>query len=250
MAPVFLYVLIPSILVTSFISGIFGMAGGMIMMGIITWFLPVQTAMVLHGFVQMISNCWRAFLHRAHVRWNIVRYYVPGLIIALLLFASLSLVANKALVFIALGIMPFLQMLVPKNMALNIEKPLHAFSAGFIFTSLQLICGVSGPIVDLYFIKTSLDRHQIIATKALTQGLGHIIKIFYFGFVLTMDDTLGMDVYLFALIAAITGTTLSSFVLKRMTDHQFKSWSYGLIMVIACVYLGRGLTEYLGYSVL
>jgi len=220
------------------------MAGGMIMMGVIAWFLPVHTAMVLHGFVQMISNGWRAILHRNHIQWRIIQFYVPGLLLALVVFMILGLVVNKALLFIFLGIMPFLQYLLPKNISLNIEKPKHAFSAGCVFTTLQLLCGVSGPIVDLYFVKTELNRHQIIATKAVTQGLGHIAKIFYFGAIVALNEELPAEVYFLAFLAAVTGTTLSSFVLHRMTDAQFRRWSHGLIIVIALVYLGRGIAEY------
>ena len=50
-----------SILSTAFISGIFGMAGGMILMGILLAMMPVAAAMVLHGVTQMASNGWRAW---------------------------------------------------------------------------------------------------------------------------------------------------------------------------------------------
>jgi hypothetical protein len=43
-----------SILGTSFLSGIFGMAGGMILMGILLAMMPLAAAMVLHG-----SRRWR-----------------------------------------------------------------------------------------------------------------------------------------------------------------------------------------------
>jgi uncharacterized membrane protein YfcA len=246
MSSAFLYILLPSILVTSFISGIFGMAGGMIMMGIIAWFLPVNTAMVLHGFVQMTSNGWRAILHRKHIQWPIIKYYLPGLLCALAAFMLLQLVVNKAVLFIFLGAMPFLQYLLPKNAAMNIEKPKHAFLAGLVFSTLQLLCGVSGPIVDLFFVKSKLNRHQIIATKAVTQGFGHIMKIFYFGAVVALNEELPAALYITAFLAAMIGTTLSGFVLHRMTDQQFRQYSHGLIIVIALVYLGRGLSEYLG----
>lgn len=246
MSSAFLYILLPGILVTSFISGIFGMAGGMIMMGIIAWFLPVHTAMVLHGFVQMISNGWRAVLHRQHIQWRIIKFYLPGLLLALAAFMSLQLVVNKAVLFVFLGLMPFLQYLLPKNIAMNIEQPKHAFSAGIVFSSLQLLCGVSGPIVDLYFVKSKLNRHQIIATKAVTQGLGHIMKIFYFGAVVALNEDLPAWLYASAFIAAIAGTSLSSLVLHRMTEQQFRKYSHALIVVIALVYLGRGLSEYFG----
>ncbi len=57
-----------SILGTSFLSGIFGMAGGMILMGILLAMMPLAAAMVLHGVTQMASNSWRAWVWRTHMR--------------------------------------------------------------------------------------------------------------------------------------------------------------------------------------
>ena len=48
--------------VTSLISGIFGMAGGMLLIGFLLFVVPVQTAMVMHGVTQIAANGWRAFL--------------------------------------------------------------------------------------------------------------------------------------------------------------------------------------------
>jgi uncharacterized membrane protein YfcA len=49
-----------AIVSTSFVSGIFGMAGGMILMGILLAFMPMAPAMVLHGLVQISATGWRA----------------------------------------------------------------------------------------------------------------------------------------------------------------------------------------------
>jgi len=51
-----------AVLSTSFVSGIFGMAGGMILMGILLAIMPLAAAMVLHGLTQMAANGWRARL--------------------------------------------------------------------------------------------------------------------------------------------------------------------------------------------
>ena len=48
--------------VTSFISGIFGMAGGMLLIGFLLAVLPVPVAMVFHGIIQIAANAWRAWL--------------------------------------------------------------------------------------------------------------------------------------------------------------------------------------------
>src|SRR2546423_5583453 len=52
---------------TAFLSGLFGMAGGMILIGVLLMLMPLPTAMVLHAITQMASNGWRAFLWRGAI---------------------------------------------------------------------------------------------------------------------------------------------------------------------------------------
>src|SRR5437879_13116683 len=63
---------------TAFLSGLFGMAGGMILIGVLLMLMPLPTAMVLHAITQMASNGWRAFLWRGHIRWRPVFVYLIG----------------------------------------------------------------------------------------------------------------------------------------------------------------------------
>jgi uncharacterized membrane protein YfcA len=72
MTPLLIAVLCAAMVGTSFLSGIFGMAGGLILVGILLALLPLQDAMVLHGVTQMASNGWRGLLWWRHVRWRIV----------------------------------------------------------------------------------------------------------------------------------------------------------------------------------
>ena len=62
MTPLLISVLCLAMVGTSFLSGIFGMAGGMILVGILLVLLPVPEAMMLHGVTQMASNGWRGLL--------------------------------------------------------------------------------------------------------------------------------------------------------------------------------------------
>ena len=68
---------------TAFLSGLFGMAGGLILIGVLLTLMPLPTAMVLHAITQMASNGWRAFLWRAHIRWRPVSVYLIGCALAL-----------------------------------------------------------------------------------------------------------------------------------------------------------------------
>src|ERR1700704_4761296 len=84
-----------SALVTSFTSGILGMAGGMILMGILLAALPLPAAMMLHGITQLASNAWRALLWRREVDWRVFRGYLYGAVAMTLFFAVVKLVVGK-----------------------------------------------------------------------------------------------------------------------------------------------------------
>src|SRR6201981_3125045 len=103
------YVLLAlTILLSSFISGIFGMAGGMILIGVLLNYFDVATGMVLFSIIQLFANGWRALQWRSYVLWPIFGFYVLGAFISFSFMWMIAFVPDKALVFLALGLMPFL----------------------------------------------------------------------------------------------------------------------------------------------
>ena len=60
MSAVIISVILIATLATAFLSSIFGMLGGLILMGVLANLLPVSAAMVLHGLIQLTSNGYRA----------------------------------------------------------------------------------------------------------------------------------------------------------------------------------------------
>ena len=81
---------------TAFLSGLFGMAGGLILIGVLLTILPLPSAMVLHAITQMASNGWRAFLWRSHIRWRPVSIYLIGCALALAAVVDHPLCAGQA----------------------------------------------------------------------------------------------------------------------------------------------------------
>src|SRR5215475_12592367 len=89
-----------TIVVSSFISGVFGMAGGMVLLGVILVYFDVATAMVLFSILQISGNGWRALHWRRFALWPIVIGYVVGSLLAFLIMRAIAYVPNKAMVYI------------------------------------------------------------------------------------------------------------------------------------------------------
>ncbi len=229
------------ILGTSFLSGIFGLAGGMLLMGFLLAIMPVTAAMALHAITQMASNGWRAVLWRAHVRWAIVGWFAAGSFAAAVAFAALAAPQTKGVALLILGLTPFIGLALPARLRLNVARPIHGVVCGVVCMTLQLIAGVSGPILDVFFVQSGLDRRGIVATKAAVQTLGHALRLVYFGsLLLTAGSGLSPLVAAMAIVLAVVGTQGSRRVLERISDTQFLQWSRRLIFALSIAYLGQG----------
>ncbi|BBK34629.1 putative membrane protein YfcA [Stella humosa] len=225
---------------TAFLSGLFGMAGGMVLIGVLLAFLPVPTAMVLHAVTQMASNGWRAWLWRRHVRWRSVAAYAGGALLALVAWSIWSYVPSKPVAFIFLGLTPFLLRLAPASLAPDPESAVQGVGYGAACMTLMLLTGVSGPLLDSFFLGGRLDRRQIVATKATCQILGHGMKLAYFGGMIADAGQLDPKLAVMAILASMLGTTLARRFLEAMTDTQYRRWAGHIITVIAGYFLIQG----------
>jgi len=225
---------------TAFLSGLFGMAGGLILIGVLLALMPLPSAMVLHAITQMASNGWRAFLWRRHIQWRPVAIYLIGCAIALGAWTLTRYVPDKPLALLLLGVTPFMARLMPAGLRPNPDSIWQGTSYGFMCMGLMLMTGVSGPLMDTFFLGGKFDRRGIVATKAACQVASHFVKLIYFGGII--DQAAALDPVLagVAVAASMIGTTLARRFLEAMTDLQFRTWAGRLITTVASYYILYG----------
>lgn len=233
--------LIVSILATSFISGVMGMAGGMILMGVLLLLLPIGSAMVLHGFTQLCSNGFRAYIHRRHILWRLLPPYYLGGAMAFGLLTWLAYRPSLAVVLILLGLLPFAAQLLPASAKVDIKNPQTMAICGFFVVTMQLIAGAAGTVLGVFYLQSSFSRHEIVATKAATQTFGHLAKILFYGSIISQGDGLAWSWLVIAASCSFIGAKLGAKVLAAMSGQDFRRYYRWLIMGLGAFYLGRGL---------
>lgn len=219
------------------------MAGGMVLMGILLALLPVEHAMVIHGVSQLSSNVSRALLSWRSTRWEVVGWYALGAAGVLGLLAALDLALDRAAALVALGLMPSIPYLLPQAVKLSIERPADALVCGASCMGVQMLCGVSGPLLDAFFAHSHMTRHEVISTKAATQVLSHAARIAFFGTLLSAaNESIDWVLALLLPTSAIIGTAAAKLVLQRITDANFRLVTRRLVLVLAACYLVAGLS--------
>jgi uncharacterized membrane protein YfcA len=233
---------------TAALSGVFGMAGGLALKGALALVLPVSATFVVHGLLQLVANGWRAILHRKHVHWRIVGVYALGAFAAGALMAFVALQPTKATLYLLMGLVPGLVWLPQGWVKVDASRPPQAFLCGLSVTGMNLTAGVAGPLLDVFFVRTALTRHAIVATKAATQVFSHLMKIAVYGAPLLAAGGPGVPpawVFGLAVPLSMLGTAAGGLVLDRLSDVNFKRYLRGILTAIGAVYLAQAVRLYL-----
>ena len=135
-------IVIVATLATAFLSSIFGMLGGLILMGVLVSLMSVGPAMILHGLIQMTSNGYRAWLNKKEIDWKIVSTIFIGNILAMATLFFIAFVPDRITVLLALGILPYIAWAMPSNLALDVTKTPIGILAGFVLVGTNLLSGV------------------------------------------------------------------------------------------------------------
>ena len=85
-----------AVFATSALSGVFGMAGGLVLLAILLAMLPVATAIAVQGAIQIVANGSRAWFSRAHIDWRVLGVISTGLAAAGLLLYILRYTPDLA----------------------------------------------------------------------------------------------------------------------------------------------------------
>ena len=233
-------VIIITAFLTSVLSGLVGMAGGAVLIAVLITILPVSSAMILHGATQAIANGSRTLLLREHLVWRLLPGYGLGAACAIGIATWLVLVPDPGVVLIAIGIFPWAAQWSSRLKGLDITQPMNTVLCGFSVTFAQLIAGAAGPILDVFYINSGLGRQAIVANKALTQTIGHLLRILYYGALISLTSDLPGWIFVASLGVVILGTRVGTMLLARWNDADFTKLSRRIILTVATVCIFRG----------
>lgn len=250
MSDLVIFIITAATFLTSMISGIFGMAGGMILKVVFLNVLTVNASMIIHALIQMVANGWRSLIWRKHIVWNVLPPYFWGIGIGITLVSFMHYVPSAAVVLIIMGIIPIFCIAFSRYIQLTIENKKQTVVAATILTFIQMTTGVIGPLLDLLYNTSSLTRQQIVSTKAFSQTIMHFIRICYYSVLIPLllgaagegwPEDLTIWVAGLFVLASIVGTSAAAPIVQRLNDQKFKAYSKIIILIVSVYCLAEGL---------
>ena len=237
-------ILIFSAFITSSISAVLGMGGGIILLGIMAILIPEGYMVIaLHGIIQLFSNTTRTFVFRNYLQTKLIKDFLFGAIgglifsglIIYLLIMSFEVQSAKDLKVDFLKpviggfIIWYLYLKGPK-----VKKEVSSFTkVGLISGFSSIFVGATGPLIAPFFINDNLTKENIIANKAACQMISHLGKIPLFIYFFNMDYFAKTNVLLPLIIAVFIGTNLGKNILAFIPETLFKRIFKILLTIIA-----------------
>lgn len=211
-----------SAIITSIISAVVGMAGGIVLLSIMTLFLPFSVLIPIHGVIQLISNSTRAWFLKKDIHWPIFRWFCLGLPFGAIL--SITVIKNlesNTVPLLLIAALIFYAVFKPKKLP-HLSIPFPAFILiGFGVGFLGPLVGATGPFIAPFFLRDDFKKEQIIASKSSVQVMGHLIKLpafFYLGF----DYAHHIIPITGLTICAVIGTKLGVLLLHKVDEKMFR----------------------------
>jgi uncharacterized protein len=197
-----------------------GIGGGVALLALMGYLVPVAAIIPIHGVVQLGSNVGRAAILRNHVAWACLAAFfigaVPGAWAGGRVVGALPEPALKA----ALGgfILLITWMRLPRLTAIK----LPGFAAtGAITTFLTMIFGATGPFNAVVLSKTFPERLRFQATTAAVMSLQHMVKTAAFalaGFAFWP----WMPFLAAMILTGLAGTWIGVHILRKTPESRFQ----------------------------
>ena len=237
-------ILILSAFLTSSISAVIGMGGGIILLGIMAIIIPEGYKVIaLHGMVQLFSNTTRAYVFKKHIKKILIRQFLTGALIGVIISACIILIliayynVNSANEIKVEFLKPFIGIFIVWNLFLKNskkEKNINTFfPVGLIAGISSIFIGAVGPLIAPFFLSKNLTKKNIIANKAASQMITHITKIPLFIYFFNMNYNAELKTILPLILAVYMGTNFGKKILNFIPEALFKKIFKITLLIIA-----------------
>lgn len=207
---------------TSILSAVAGLGGGVILLLVIAQFVPPTTAIPIQGAIQLVSNSSRAWFLRRDVAWSAVGWSSILLLPASFLGVALATSLPEDVVRVVLATFVLVLAWRPSLLRWQGDGTLPRWALvavgglnGFVNTTV----GASGPVTSPFFKAATATHVAFVATAAVTQVLAHASKLVAFaaeGW--SAADHLGVIVV--GAAGVIVGSRIGTRLMGRMSEDR------------------------------
>ncbi|MDA7575240.1 sulfite exporter TauE/SafE family protein [Gammaproteobacteria bacterium] len=219
--------------VTSLLTSIFSLGGGLIMLVALAQSFSPGTLIPLHGAIQLSNNLSRTFVYKEFFEWDLIQNILIattfGALGGILLFGAIP---EQILIWLIAGTILFLTWAPLDNFILSVMR--NDWFCGFISGFAGIFIGANGPLVTAYMRTKNLSPEFLVANHGAVMIYQHSIKIILFMYFFSFS----LKEYLFfILILAVAGYAGAVLGKRLITSISYESFNIALKLLLSLLAL-------------
>jgi uncharacterized membrane protein YfcA len=219
--------------VTSLLTSIFSLGGGLIMLVALAQSFSPGTLIPLHGAIQLSNNLSRTFVYKEFFEWGLIQNILIattfGALGGILLFGAIP---EQILIWLIAGTILFLTWAPLDNFILSVMR--NDWFCGFISGFAGIFIGANGPLVTAYMRTKNLSPEFLVANHGAVMIYQHSIKIILFMYFFSFS----LKEYLFfILILAVAGYGGAVLGKRLITSISYESFNIALKLLLSLLAL-------------
>ena len=222
---------------TSLLTSIFSVGGGLIMLVALAQSFSPGTLIPLHGAIQLSNNLSRTYVYKEFFSWGLIQNILIstlfGAFVGILLFGNVS---EEILIWIIAGTILFFTWAPLDNLILSVMR--NDWFCGFISGFAGIFIGANGPLVTAYMRTKNLSPEVLVANHGAVMIFQHAIKIvlFIYFFSFSLKEYL---IFIFILaLSGYAGAVVGKSLISSISYDSFNMFlklllsSLALLLVI------------------
>jgi uncharacterized membrane protein YfcA len=233
---------------TAALSGLAGIGGGTILIGVLYAIgLSPVVAVPLHAAVQFVSNLSRTAAYFRHVEWRAAGWFLLTAAPTPFLVAPFVASANVYVILLLLAGLIIASLAPAKDDAAPL-KPVPSFLlAGLLNGTIGMFVSATGLFIGRLFLRPEWSKETVIATLAMTQTLGHALRVAGYasvGFAVTER----LDLLVPLALAVIAGTFAGKHLNRHLDEEGFRKLFKLILLALSIKLIYDGVNGLLAQS--
>lgn len=213
-----------------FVSMLVGGGSPLVLIPLVTLLLGAQSVAPVLTIGSLLGNIQRGSLLWKHIDWSLTLWQVPGVVAGSVIgaYAFTQVDAEGLQVFVAIALIYMVAHVLLRSLIGDrfpfpsfTFKVWHFLPLGFLNATLSGLIGSTGPILNPAYLNYGLEKERMVATRAASLTLTHVIKIITY----TALGVLSPQLIGYGLVigcAALPANWLGRIVLDKMSAEQFQ----------------------------
>ena len=217
---------------TSLLTSIFSVGGGLIMLVALAQSFSPGTLIPLHGAIQFFNNLSRTFIYKEFFNWSLIKNILISTLFGsfggILLFGNVS---EEILIWLIAVTILFFTWAPLDNFILSVMR--NDWFCGFISGFAGIFIGANGPLVTAYMRTKNLSPEVLVANHGAVMIFQHTIKIILFIYFFSFS----LKEYIFFIfilaIAGYAGAVIGKRLISKISYDSFNIFLKLLLSFLA-----------------